>query len=188
MKKLSTLFSFVIILIAACQPSETVIQTAIAQTQAAIPTATLIPFSALDLESILITSGDLPAGYEAAQIRSELSGFSKAAPTPDYYISQSFSYKGRMGGLIEILVYDDISNLQAAYKLTLNNLPGELNNVEIGEGGEASALFFPVEAASLSFFHCHAVVVIQFMETSVYADAVSYGKRLDERITPIVCR
>src|SRR6266542_3910846 len=72
-------------------PSSQSIQTALAQTQVAIPTATPVPFSALDLESVIITGGDLPAGYEASQIRSKLSDLSKAAPTPDYFISQSIS-------------------------------------------------------------------------------------------------
>lgn len=43
MKKLSVLFLIAIIFITGCQPSETAVQTAIAQTQVALPTAMQIP-------------------------------------------------------------------------------------------------------------------------------------------------
>ena len=84
--------------ISACEPSVEAIQTALAQTESAMPTATIIPFAALNLETTLITSGDLPPGYEASQIRASRSDFTKNAPAPDYFISQELSYNGSMGG------------------------------------------------------------------------------------------
>ena len=192
MKKTILVFALAIFMFAACGPSDAEIQAkvqaSIAQTQAAIPTATLIPFSALDLESILITSGDLPAGYEAAQIRNKLSDFSKAVPAPDYFISQSLSYNGNIGGLVEVLVYDDISNVQTAYKIAVNNLPGDKTNLKIGEGGQVASTYFIMSTASLAFIRCHAVVSMQFMGTTNTDDAISYAMRLDERLTSMVCR
>ena len=57
-----------LVFLAACAPSQTSIQTAVAQTLAVIPTPTPIPFSALQLDSQLIQPGDLPAGCVGGQI------------------------------------------------------------------------------------------------------------------------
>jgi hypothetical protein len=193
-------FTFLLIFtISACGPTDIEIQAtvqasiaqtqvAISQTQAAIPTATQVPFSALNLESMLIINGDLPAGYEASQVRSKLSDLSKSAPTPEYFISQSLTHNGNYGGGIDVLVYDDASKAQTAYRVIDNNVPGDLKNIEIGEGGQVASTSFIVSTVSLLFVRCHAAVSIQFMETTQEDDAISYAKRLDERLKPIVCR
>lgn len=191
--KRSIIFSFLLTFtLSACGPTDTEIQStvqaSIAQTQAAVPTATQIPFSALNLEPILITTGDLPPGYEASQIRNELSDLSKASPTPDYFVSQSISYNGNFGGTIDVLIYEDSVKTQSAYQVISNNMPGDSTNIEVGDGGQISSTSFIVSTVSLSFIRCHAVVSVQFMETTQKDDVVSYAKRLDERLKPLVCQ
>ena len=183
--------AIIVIILAACAPSAPSaesIQTAIAQTQAAIPTATQVPFSALDLDSVIITAGDLPPGYEASQIRSTLSDLSKASPTPDYFISQSISHNGNFGGGIDVLVYDDNAKAQSAYQIINDNMPGDSTNIEIGDGGQVASTSIIVSTVSLTFVRCHAVVSVQFIGTTQKDDAISYAKRLDERLKPFVCR
>ena len=120
------LFILVFILVA-CNPSESAIQTAVAQTLAAlptstvIPTATVVPLNELDIESILIIEGDLPPGFEAAQIRSTFFDLSKDLPTPDLFASKSFSHNGRTGGAVEVLLFEDVNKIYSTYKDIVDN-------------------------------------------------------------------
>ena len=180
------------IILSACGPTDieiqATVQASIAKTQAAMPTATQIPFSALDLESVLIVNGDLPTGFEASQVRSKLSDLSKASPTPDYFISQSISHNGDLGGIIDVLVFEDIEKAKSAFQIITANLPGDNASINVGDLGQVASTSLIVSTASLSFIHCHAVVDIQLMGTEQQDDVVSYAKRLDERLKPIVCR
>jgi len=192
MKKSIFFIWLALLVLTACGPSDIEIQAnvqaSIAQTQAAMPTATQIPFSALNLESVLITNGDLPVGYEAAQFRSKLSDLSKASPAPDYFISQSISYNGNFGGIVDVLVYEDVKKVQSAYQIIGNNMPGDSTNIEIGDGGQVASTSLIMSTVSLSFIRCNAVVSVQFMGTTQKDDVISYAKRLDERLKPFVCR
>ena len=66
MKKLG--FLLLVMFLVSCSPSETAIQTAIANTQIAQPTLTPTPvdLSLLKLDPVLIQSGDLPASRSGA--------------------------------------------------------------------------------------------------------------------------
>jgi hypothetical protein len=192
MKLLALLpFGTAMVILSACAPvapSEGAIQTAIAQTQAAAPTPTPIPFSALDLEDVVITDGDLPAGFEPSQIRSELGDLSNDAATPDYFFSQSVSHGGGFGGMVDVLVYEDSAQVEPAYAALANSMPGDARDVAIGEKASAASDFRIIEVASLTFVRCHAVVSIQFQGTANIDDVVAYATRLDKRLEPLVCR
>jgi hypothetical protein len=189
MKKTTLILFFIALVMTGCGPSEDAIQKAIEQTQMAMPTATLIPFSELNLESILIVPGDLPPGYEASQIRSERGDITKPAPVPDYFVSQMLSKSGAPKGLVDVLVYEDASKVSNAYDLASKNAPGQgtAKKIEIGEEGQIASFFLSYEVVTVTFFRCNAVVSIQFMGAGPDG-ARDYAKRLDERITPIVCR
>jgi hypothetical protein len=192
------LIFMIILLLAGCGPTEEEIQiiaqTAIAETQIAKPTPTNIPFSELDLESIIIVSGDLPAGFSAAQVTTLFSetGYNSA---PDYFISQGFSNNGEVGGSVKILIFEIESDAKSAYTVSSNIVPGEnKESVELGESGLGATFDLSyiagisMKGATVAFKKCNAVVYIQFIGTTNLRGVIAYGNRLDSRLEPFVCR
>jgi len=57
----------------------------------------------VDLESIVIRPGDLPAGFSAAQVRDKPPAMFNQVPDPDRAIYQQLEHRGGTGGGITIL-------------------------------------------------------------------------------------
>lgn len=180
-----------IILLAACAPSPQAVQAAIVKTQAAwtpSPSPTNIPFASLDIEDQLIITGDLPIGFSASQVRYTPGSFTKAAPTADYCISQLISFNNRMGGILDVLLYEDIKKVKIAYQSILSvMIMIDSKNAGVGEESIASN-DFRIPTTDLAFIRCHAVVHIQLIGSSNQVDVISYGQRLDKRLQLIACR
>jgi hypothetical protein len=124
----------IIILLASCSssPSGNAIQTAIAQTQIARPTTTVvpsptststpepisistsIPLSEIDLESILILPGDLPPGMSGGQLASTLPS-AYSPPKPDSFINQPLVHNGNLAGGVIVLLFINENNAKLAY-------------------------------------------------------------------------
>ncbi|MBA4383461.1 MAG: hypothetical protein C0410_01875 [Anaerolinea sp.] len=186
MKKL--ILILLTLFLVSCKPSPEVIQKAISQTQTAMPTPTKIPLSSIDLSSVIFKDGDLPAGYEPAQIRSELGDFTRTIPTPDNSISQTLSNNGKIGGLVDILLYEDSTKVQSAFNQITPNMPGTAEYIDVGEQGQVSVNFMIMNTVSLSFTRCNAVVALQFLGTLNKDDAISYATRLDKRLKDLTCK
>ena len=186
MKKIS-IYIIVIILLSACSPSPEAIQQAISQTQTAAPTPTKIPFSQIPLKDLIFQEGDLPAGYSPAQIRSELGDFTDNAVTPDNFISYSLSHNGSMGGLVDVLVYNDISNVKPAFTEASSHFPGTKKSVDVGETGVYAVNMLIINTVSVAFYRCHSVVALQFQGTFIAEDVISYANHLDERLQQEFC-
>ena len=184
------------ILFCGCGPSEKAVQEAISKTSTAeaslvVPTATptTFPFSALNLEEILVKEGDLPAGFEPAQIRTRPSDLSKSAPEPDYLITQTFSHNNSFGGILDVLVYEDEENVSTAYESIVSNVPhgSDPKDVAFGSYGQSSWTMGFVTASTVVFVRCNSVVMIQ-IDTIDEGSVLSYAERLDERLIEYVCR
>lgn len=179
-------------LLAACAPSEQAVQTAIAGTQAAwtpTPSPTNIPFSSLNLEDKIIIAGDMPPGFSASQIGYTPGGFTKGAPHADYYISQLISHNSAMGGIIDVLLYEDINKVTIAYQSILDTMiMSNSEDAGVGEKSISSNSSSFVEVTDLAFIRCHAAVHIQFIGSSNKDYVIAYGQRLDKRLQPISCR
>jgi ABC-type Fe3+-hydroxamate transport system substrate-binding protein len=201
MKDLTILAMFLSILLGACAtpaPSAEAIQTAIALTQSANPiptfglqpaaTSTPILLAGLNLEGVLLWPGDLPKGYAASQAHPEPSAFMNDAPIPDYSISRMISRAGQPGGRIDVLVYADSEKVATAYELAVSQFIGEPVKVQVGEQGKVALTISPTQTAALTFTRCHAIVAMQLLGTSTADGVLSYAKRLDYRLTPLVCR
>ena len=192
------------VLLVSCStaPSGGAIQTAIAQTQIAQPTNTLvliptamleptltpaptqIMLADLDLESILIQPGDLPAGYTGAQISKSLGDVFKGVPQSINQASQQFEQNDRYAGGVGVAIFSKQTDPNDVYEIvgwsdgkSVPNL-GEKSEVEIDTY---------LDVVNLKFIRCSAVVNIQFYNTTDFVSVIAYAQRLDERLTPLVC-
>jgi hypothetical protein len=203
------------ILLASCQaaaPEPSVIQTAIAKTKASEPTAiptstpqpspTSIPLSKINLEELILLKGDLSPEYVGGQIKTDWpKDIDAKFPDPDNLVQQSFR-NGIFGSDgITIALYDSVSNVQIAYqafteamsvekvdkKNELSDI-GEKAFITISAGGGFLNIPYSV-SVKLVFMRCHSVVFIDLFASAASEDvAITYGKRLDKRLSPIVCR
>jgi hypothetical protein len=215
MKSLYCLVLFVILL-TACEsiPTGEALQTAMAQPTktfifnttaiptpttiltSSMPTPTLIPLSDLYLEEILLLPGDLPTDFVGKRIdyNSLLNHF-QGIPLPDQAIQQRIN----TGGITNsdgtgIFLYDSISDLDEAYGL-VNGVITSLGTSQplsnIGDKGDitegTNALLGHLVA--IVYTRCHSLVYISLFGPTVSTDIVTnYAQRLDERLTPLVCR
>lgn len=183
------IFLLVLLLLAACAPSAQAIGNA-------LPTDTPIPFSALNFQSIILWPGDLRPHFEPSDVQTDVSALLFDVPTPDYFISETFSFKPvegeeLTGSRVQVMVYEDISKVNSAYRVALGGMSlGKKTYIEVGENAQASTEpngWVEMLQSSLVFKRCHAVVSI-FLLPSIMNDVVFYAKRLDARLTPLVCR
>lgn len=196
-------------LLVACTPSASQIQTAVAQTQAAlptptpiptetpIPTPTPIPLSELNLEDILIKPGDLPAGFSGGQIKDVLPGmFDKLnVPKADQFIFQQLLRNGDLTGGVVLLLFTSLDDVEKAYEEISGSLGKDQEQVpDVGDKASdyvmsGSIAGVKYHAAGLVFARCHAVASI--WGTSELLDKTSlsvYARRLIKRLDPLVCR
>ena len=208
-KKFVIVFAMAVVLaLSACGPSEADIQAAIQKTQAAIPTstpiptetpvpptptATPVPLADIDIESLVIQDGDLPAGMSGGQIFGEAPKVLAGAPEPATIIRQELADGSDTVGSVTIGLYETSAYVERTYKILLGGL-GDEEAVD-GLGDEAAASSFSasvagtdVESVALAFYRCSAVVYIVFSNTSDADVAIAYAKRLDKRLAETVCR
>jgi len=217
MKRILVASILLLVILGGCGPSQEDVQKAISQTQTAAPTATQlptptpeptpipVPLGEIDLESLAILSGDLPAGYSSAQVDNNppemfnnLRGYANA-------LFQQFEHEGDVAGGVTIMLFDSIWSATAAYNVVIDGFGEPPTNPE-SEIFQMGDLESPGERASfailnwdfptfnvstklteLAFIRCHAVVHIRISDTTKLDYAVRYGERLDERLAPLVC-
>jgi len=152
------------------------------------PTPTRIPLSEIDLEGMLIMDGDLPAGYSGAQIRAtapKIIGIN--LPDSQYQIYQELAKDGQMAGGISVYLYESTENIENAYVSILDGFSDPIDLKDIGEKA-AYHNTFVISRAGLVFIRCNAVVEIDMRDLGFSDDPLfGYAKRLDKRLTEIVC-
>ena len=154
---------------------------------------TKVALKDLDLEPLLIQSGDLPAGFSGAQVKNEAPEMFNKTPKPVYVINQRFAYHEETGGGITVLVYDHLADATEAFQgvrkgMTTDAVP--LNDV----GEEAFVVAMALTAGDKKikstdglFQRCHAIVHVRFSDISDSDVVEAYLKRLDKRLQPMVC-
>ena len=202
MKKIAA-FWIILIVLVGCSQSPAAIQSAIAKTQTAMPsntpTPTPIPLSEINLENSLLLKGDLPEGYVVEPFEKDISGtIFKNIKGIDNVLLQRFSKEGEGGGTVAVLLFENIDNLNQAYDDIIKN---ELESTkytgksELDDVGEKGYVYYqqiyPDTDYSINFVtfvRCHAFVyMVKTMggkETTVLR---AYAKKLDERLTELVC-
>ena len=188
----------VVFLLASCEsvPTGNALLTAMAQPTKTfvfnlsdVPTQippTPIPLGDIDLESIILLPGDLPDGYTGAGVFD---------PIPDRFggtqgvneIFQLLEYKSRPAGEVTIIVYDSEARSAITYDLILDDMYPTEEVKNLGEQAHiAIDHFFMI--TELSFLRCNADVNVTMWSSTNREIIISYAQRLDERITPLVCR
>lgn len=181
------------------------------------PSPTPIPLSDIDLEASLILPGDLPPGYSSSQILDTPNLLQGEEISLEYEnsIHQLFEKKGEETGHVTVLLYKSFEKRDATYNLAVDGF-GESEIIieddyeithtvdvlpDIGEKSIFSEIDFPVETefenlsvytVSIAFVRCHAFVYINMTELFEidleFANVSAYAKRLDSRLSDLVCK
>lgn len=167
------------------------------------PTPTPIPLSEIDLEPILILPGDLPAGFAGAQTRQVIPEMFLALPEAQNHINRQFERNGDGAGSVTVLLYESSNDVDEAYSTIVQGF-AEPRNIEgmnvqrqlvpdLGEKAEANTmegelLGVVLDFTDLAFTRCSALVHIRMKGTAEIIEVASYAKRLDARLSDLVCR
>lgn len=199
MKRIVGSLVFVSLLISACGPSPDQIQTAIAQTQVAIPTATVEPtatpkpMTAADLEPLLFQSGDLPGEYLLGQFKMDPP---KEWPTPELFRGVSFEYegyKGYLGAWVNIGVYSEPVVGETFEEMAdfVGDPVDELGNLAMVKDRQmdlyAGVYGWLVYDVSVAWTKCNYVVTILSQTPARSGTIIPYARRLDERLVEALC-
>ncbi len=191
----------IVTLLSACAPSESAIQTAMAQTQATYtptPEPTPIPLTDIDISEILVVQGDLPAGVSAAQLRDIAPKMYNNLPNPDKTTFLEFERDDKASGGVVVFLYKDDARRLDAYDLIVEDMGNDYTKqvTDVGEQAFGFAVDFKsplsgksiLKAAEIVFVRCAVVVHVRFAGTDDINTAIAYGKRLDKRLAPLFCR
>jgi hypothetical protein len=193
-------------------PSVNSVQTAIAETQFAQPTdtstpiptatpipsatptpvptgtSTPIPLSAIDFDSILTQPGIFPSEY---QIYHYLPPMCDECPRPIKHEYQTLEQDNDWVGSILLLVYDSENLSTDAYNIILDGMVDADPVENLGERAQINTIDYLSEYSiswvDLLFKRCNVVVHIR-MDVLDQDIVISYAHKLDERLTPLVCR
>lgn len=191
-----------VVLAAACAPSPEQIQTAIAKTQAAIPatatatsepTATPRPITGADIESLLFQPGDLPAEYSLGQYKMDAP---EGWPSPDIFRGADFPYDccdGLLAGHVSVGVFPGPVEVTAFAEV--EELSGEpvdglgdtsIFNDELIDffAGVYGWLVYDVDVA---WTRCNYFVHVLTQTETRSGVAITYARRLDERLAKLLC-
>jgi hypothetical protein len=212
MKKLFFLLA-AIILLTACVPSLEAIQKAIAKTQTALPintltptptpTSTPIPLSEINLDNILLLPGDLPEGYTVEPITDEnpVGGLARGE---EKRVCQEFEKKDTGSGFVCVDLFEETEKRDQDYDQTFERIFNQLETAQedlidikdIGENGKLIRNDISLGVGSriiysnfLFLVRCHAFISIYMVSDDKTERAIqSYAKKLDERLSNVICR
>lgn len=147
---------------------------------------TTVPLSALDLEPLLIQSGDLPAGIAAAQVKDVAPLAFNGYPPTTKAIDQRFQRDGKAVGGVVVLLYEQQDNFNTARSLAMKI--SESSKPLDGVGEEAKAFLgsdlLPIRG--ITFIRCRAIVDVSISNVTI-EEVAAYAMRLDKRLSGVVC-
>lgn len=154
----------------------------------AIPSSTAVPLSQINLEPLLVQSGDLPAGLSGSQVRDEAPEMFRDMPKYENVIYQRFENKGQVVGGITVFLYASGNDINSAYSSIEKGIGSGTEPLsDIGEKGIVAELsLLDNTSTDILFVRCQAVVHIRMPGDKT--DSTPYARRLDKRITPVVCQ
>jgi hypothetical protein len=161
----------------------------------AVPAATVVPLDQLDLESLLVQSGDLPAGISGAQVRDSAPKMFDGMPKALKTTYQQFAQGAKQVGGVAVFLYDNDADRDSAYQFVAKGMGTSLDTLtDTGEKAIATKTDKNDPLAALNFTdvlfqRCAAVAHIRLSgENLDQTAATAYAKRLDKRLSGAVCR
>lgn len=198
-KSFVSLAAIMVLLVSACAPSPEQIQTAIAETQEAIPTVTVEPtatprpITGADIEAVLYQAGDLPPEYSLGQYTME-------APEgwlePIAFRGVVFPYdccRGLLAGHVSVALYVEpvIVDMFAKVAELSGDALGDLGDTSIYSderidffAGVYGWLIYDVDVA---WTRCNYFVHVLTQTETRSGVAITYARRLDERLAEMLC-
>ena len=168
----------------------------ISPTNTIAPTITPVPFSEINLESILVRDGDLPAGYRGAQIRSQAPAMFDDLPEPQNEVFQQFEHDGEAAGGVSIFLFENETDLENSFDIIYDGMSDDASlHSRVGEKSailEYSRNFpelkFKFEVTEFLFIRCGALVHIRMTDVANIDYAEAFAERLDKRLEDLICR
>lgn len=212
MKKFIISLFLVLLFLVSCSqpPSESSIQTAIANTQAAYTptfetintptpiltptrdfTPTPIPLEKINLKDILVTENKLPQGYFATKTNNKPPYLS--VPEPLNQIWQQLERENEVAGGVRIYLYESKLDVKKAYDVELETFESisesRMPIEDIGENAEMTQYTLEgTEVTTLVFYRCYATVEIIMTNMTQDDDILIYAGQLDKNIQEVICR
>jgi len=159
-------------------------------------------FALPDAESLrpLVRAGDLPSEFSGGLIGESAPPIFRNLPKADLQVFQQIVFGDRRKGGVGVFLYRRPASRDAAYKVLAKGF-GPVGKEQFSEVSEAPAglgkrglvaILIPASKAvrgsgSILFQRCSAVVHIVVGNDPDASAAVSFAKRLDGRLTSIVC-
>lgn len=168
------------------------------------PSPTPIALDRIELESLLVQAGDLPAGVSAAQVRSTLPEMFDGISEPDAAIFQQFEKDNDVAGGVSVLLYSKPAALQDGYNYLIDGMDSDaaveglsstIRSADVGDGQieaivtemRLSAAGVTFELNEIVFSRCSALVHIRMTGGVGIAGITAYAERLDRRLESAVC-
>lgn len=159
----------------------------------AAPAPTAVSLADLDLESLLVQNGDLPAGVSGAQIRDTAPEMPPKMPKTTKTVYQQLAVGNAEIGGVSVFLYEETADRDAAMAaLTeLIDPSGPINGIgeqAVTNKASAAAGVMGRLTTDVIFRRCAAIVQIS-LDNQRYdqATVASYAKRLDKRLAGVVC-
>ena len=160
-----------------------------APTPTPLPTATQIPLSEIDLQPYLYEQGDLPAMLQPGQVRDFAPEMFARLPKAENTIYMQFANNGDTAGGVAIFLYGDESLRNSAYQIIKSGFGADAVEIkEVGEKAAGVSMSLVFDFLDITFQSCTAVVHIRMSGTKNLDTGISYGRRLEKRLAPIICR
>jgi hypothetical protein len=156
--------------------------------------ATPVPLSKIQLDTIIVQEGDLPAGFSGAEIRDTVPSIFSGLPATQKAAYQQLKHNGNLAGGITIFLYDSQEDIDSTYDLLAGDMGENATpSSEVGEKATTLSTSVEVQAVTtemveVTFARCSAVVHIRMMETHDVNAVITYAKALDTRLEALVCR
>lgn len=188
----------VAVLLTSCGPSPEQIQTAIAATQAAIPTATVEPtatpkpITGADLEPLFLQPGDLPSEYSLGQY---LMDPPEEWLKPDIYrgVGIDIADADAIAAYVNVGIYSDTIDADGFEWIAYFHgdpveglgdfsryMDERIDIVYVIKG----VLAYDVKVA---WTRCHYAALVTFQSGMRSGGAITYARRLDERLAKVLC-
>ena len=177
------------------------------------PLATITPYSTpfstltpnqladINLESILIKPDDLPEGYTGGQVNDKLPIYLDVRDTPVKQIFQEFNNNNVSAGGVAVIVFNDDSFMGNALfgfgwglgfpdylHVDINGETMHLTKDLLSSATVSGNSQAEIEGMDGYFKRCNTIVHVRMTGTVDQDSITSYAKKLDERLTPLVCR